>query len=194
KPRIVSRREDATGPAIVIATGGTGATESFSIAVRGRDVTLTGRDMRGTIYAIYQFSEEFLGVDPLYYWTDHAPARRARIEIPDGLDKAYPAPVFGYRGFFINDEDLLTGFAPAPVSEHTGISLAMWNRIYETTLRLKGNIVARGTWIFSDEPQIALAAKCGLIVTQHHAIPLGINVARWPENAPYTYGSHPEVL
>lgn len=194
KPRIVQRREDASGPAVVIATGGTGGAESFSIAARDGAVTLTGRDMRGAIYAIYQFSEEFLGVDPLYSWTDHVPARRARIDIPDGLNKDYPAPVFAYRGFFINDEDLLTGFAPAPASEHTGISLTMWNRIYETTLRLKGNIVAPGTWIFSDEPQIALAAKRGLIVTQHHAIPLGINVARWPEDAPYTYGSRPEVL
>ncbi|HEX6465550.1 MAG TPA: glycosyl hydrolase 115 family protein, partial [Vicinamibacterales bacterium] len=194
KPRIVSRREEANGPAIVIAAGGNGNAESFSISARGNVVTLSGKDMRGTLYAIYQFSEEFLGVDPQYYWTDHAPMRQARIEIPDGTDRNYPAPVFTYRGFFINDEDLLTGFAPAPASEHTGISLAMWNRIYETILRLKGNIVAPGTWIFSDEPQIALAAKRGLIVTQHHAIPLGINVARWPEDAPYTYGSHPEVL
>ncbi len=194
KPRVVARREEANASAIVIAAGGTGGAESFAIAARGRDVMLTGKDMRGTIYAIYQFSEEFLGVDPLYFWTDHVPARRARIEIPEGTNKQYPSPLFRYRGFFVNDEDLLTGFAPAPASEHTGISLAMWNRIYETTLRLKGNIVAPGTWIFSDEPQIALAATRGLIVTQHHAIPLGINVARWPEDAPYTYGSHPEVL
>ena len=194
RPRIVARRADATGPAIVISTGGGAGAESFTIAARDRDVLLTGKDVRGTIYAVYQFSEEFLGVDPLYYWTDHVPPPRARIDIPNGTDKAYPSPVFTYRGFFINDEDLLTGFAPAPASEHTGISLAMWSRIYETILRLKGNIVAPGTWIFSDEPQIALAAKRGLIVTQHHAIPLGINVARWPEDAPYTYSAHPEVL
>src|SRR5579859_7180139 len=124
KPRVVPRREDATGGAIVIATGGAGGAESFSIAARGRDVTLTGKDMRGTMYAIYQFSEEFLGVDPLYYWTDHVPAHRTRVEIPDGTKKDYPAPIFGYRGFFINDEDLLTGFAPGEERDHTGISLA----------------------------------------------------------------------
>src|ERR1051326_4672801 len=194
KPRIVARREDAGGPAIVIATGGTGGPESFSIGARGRDVTLTGRDMRGTMYAIYQFSQEFLGVDPLYYWTDNAPSRRARIDVADGLNRDYPQPVFSYRGFFVNDEDLLTGFAPGEEKDHTGISLAMWNKIYETTLRLKGNTVAPGTWIFSDEPQIAAAAERGLIVTQHHAIPLGMNVARWPEDAPYTYSAHPEIL
>src|SRR5207249_530633 len=70
----------------------------------------------------------------------------------------------------------------------------VWNKIYETILRLKGNIVAPGTWIFPDEPQIGLAGRRGLVVTQHHAIPLGVNVARWPENAPYSYSSHPEIL
>jgi hypothetical protein len=193
-PRIVQRREDLRNPAIVIGGGKAGAPESFSIAAADGAVRLTGADMRGTIYAVYQFSEDYLGVDPLYYWTDHVPPKKARIELPDALNKDFPAPVFAYRGFFVNDEDLLTGFAPGEATDHTGISLAMWNRIYETTLRLKGNIVAPGTWIFSDEPQIALAGARGLIVTQHHAIPLGVNVARWPEDAPYTYSAHPEIL
>ena len=34
----------------------------------------------------------------------------------------------------------------------------------------------------------------GLILNQHHAIPLGMNVARWPANVPYTYSQHPEIL
>jgi hypothetical protein len=212
KPRIVHRREDA-GPATVvigyrstllegIRTASSGSPESFSISVkqvrwgapRTRAVLLTGADTRGTIYAVYQFAEQYLGIDPLYYWTDQVPARKPRIEVPSSLSETFPAPVFKYRGFFINDEDLLTGWAPAGPDEHTGISLDIWNKIYETTLRLKGNIVAPGTWIFPDEPQIRLAGKRGLIVTQHHAIPLGVNVARWPENVPYSYSQHPEIL
>src|SRR2546429_5851498 len=43
-------------------------------------------------------------------------------------------------------------------------------------------------------PQIKLAGKRGLILTQHHAIPLGLNVARWPKDVPYSYTSHPEIL
>src|SRR6185312_13880465 len=39
-----------------------------------------------------------------------------------------------------------------------------------------------------------LAAKRGLIVTQHHAIPLGMNVARWPKDVPYNYTTNPEIL
>jgi hypothetical protein len=55
-------------------------------------------------------------------------------------------------------------------------------------------MVAPGTWIFPDDPQVKLAAKRGLIVTQHHAIPLGLNVARWPKDGPYNYTTNPEIL
>jgi hypothetical protein len=146
------------------------------------------------MYAVYEFSQEFLGVDPLYYWTDHEPVKKPSVEIPASLNKQFPAPVFKYRGFFINDEDLLTGWAPGEAKDKTGISLAAWDKIYETTLRLKGNIVAPGTWIFPDDPQVKLAATRGLIISQHHAIPLGLNVARWPENVDYNYTTHPEIL
>ncbi|MGC2582630.1 MAG: glycosyl hydrolase 115 family protein, partial [Acidobacteriaceae bacterium] len=149
--------------------------------------------MRGTIYAIYEFSQEFLGVDPLYYWTDHEPVRRARVVLPDGLEKVFPAPVFRYRGFFINDEDLLTGWAPG-TKDHTGISLAVWDKVVETILRLKGNMIVPGTWIFPNDPQVKAAGERGLIVTEHHAIPLGLNVARWPRDVPYNYTEHPEIL
>jgi hypothetical protein len=170
------------------------AAESFSIAADGQNtVVLSGADMRGTIYAIYQFSQQFLGVDPMYYWTDHEPAKRARIEVPANFRKSFPAPVFKYRGFFINDEDLLTGWAPG-AKDHTGISLAAWDKVDETILRLKGNMVVPGTWIFPDDPQIEAAVRRGLIVTQHHAIPLGVNVARWPKDVPYNYSTHPEIL
>lgn len=180
---------------------GVTAPESFSISVhRGNAenpddaVVLSGADTRGTIFAVYQFSQEYLGIDPLYYWTDQKPAHRASIQIPANLGHTFPAPVFAYRGFFINDEDLLTGWAPGEAKDKTGISLEVWDKIYETILRLKGNMVAPGTWIFPDEPQVKLAAQRGLIVTQHHAIPLGLNVARWPKDVPYNYTEHPEIL
>jgi hypothetical protein len=176
--------------------------ESFSISLGdfkgksrlGKALLLAGADMRGTIYAIYQFSEEYLRIDPLYYWTDHEPVRRTRIELPVSSSRQFPAPVFKFRGLFINDEDLLTGWAPGEAKDHAGISLEVWNKIFETILRLKGNMVAPGTWIFPDEPQIKLAGRRGLILTQHHAIPLGLNVARWPKDVPYSYTSHAEIL
>lgn len=211
--KIVHRPEDAAGTTIVIAVppnvpGGIHAPalttpESFSISTQTANwnaksstqvILLSGADMRGTIYAVYQFSEKYLGVDPLYYWTDNIPAQHDSIAIPAALNETYPSPVFTYRGFFINDEDLLTGWAPGEAKGKTGISLDVWNKIFETILRLKGNMVAPGTWIFPNEPQLQLAAKRGLIIAQHHAIPLGLNVARWPKDVPYNYTEHPEIL
>jgi hypothetical protein len=213
KPRIVHEQREAAPVTVLIGfrsdlvksiqPSGLDRPESFSISVGhpnwkggapAKVVLLTGADMRGTMFAVYQFSEEYLGVDPLYYWTDHKPAARAEIELPANLNKTFAPPVFKYRGLFINDEDLLTGWAPGAGTDATGISLEVWNKIYETILRLKGNIVAPGTWIFPDEPQVRLAGKRGLIITQHHAIPLGLNVARWPKDVPYSYSSNPEVL
>ncbi|MGH8296621.1 MAG: glycosyl hydrolase 115 family protein, partial [Steroidobacteraceae bacterium] len=175
--------------------------ESFSISVHRAEwnpaahaVVLTGPDLRGTLYAIYQFSQDYLGVDPMYYWTGEQPRKRSRIVLPDSLERLFPPPVFKYRGFFVNDEDLLTGWAPGEKTDHSGISLAVMNKIYETILRLKGNIVVPGTWIFPNDPEVRLAGERGLILTQHHAMPLGVNVARWPANVPYDYSTHPQIL
>src|SRR6201996_219013 len=133
RPQIVPA---SSGPAIEIAAPTGGATESFVIAARGNHVVLSGADMRGTIFAIYSFSQEYLGVDPMYYWNDHQPAKKAAVTLPAGLDKKYPSPLFTYRGFFINDEDQLTGWAPGEQSDHSGINHAVMDRIFETILRL----------------------------------------------------------
>ena len=74
-------------------------------------VVLTGSDVRRVTYAIYQFSQQFLGVDPLYWWTDHEPRRRTVVSVPDRFVET-SKPTFRYRGWFINDEDLLTGWRP----------------------------------------------------------------------------------
>ena len=55
-------------------------------------------------------------------------------------------------------------------------------------------MVVPGTWIFPTDPQVKLVGERGLIMTQHHAIPLGVNVARWPGDVPYNYTTHPEIL
>jgi hypothetical protein len=178
---------DAESSSIAIAQAAPGA------PANARRIVLAGPDMRGTIYAIYDFAEDYLGVDPMYFWTGKEPVKHDRIEIPGTLQRSYPAPVFKYRGFFLNDEDLLTGWAPGE-KDKAGISLEVWNKVYETILRLHGNMVVPGSWIFPDDPQVGLAGRRGLIVNQHHATPLGVNAARWPKDVPYNYTTHPEIL
>jgi hypothetical protein len=193
RPRIVAT-QPAGGTALVVGRE-KGAAESFSIHADGRVVHLDGADMRGTIYAIYELSQDYLGVDPLYYWTDRAPAKKAQVSLPAGLNRDFPAPLFKYRGFFINDEDMLTGWAPGDrLPEHSGIRLSVMDKIYETVLRLKGNMIVPGTWTFPTDPQMKPVGERGLILTQHHAIPVGMNVARWPQNVPYSMSAHPEIL
>ncbi|HEU0096402.1 MAG TPA: glycosyl hydrolase 115 family protein [Rhizomicrobium sp.] len=193
RPRIVTGNP-GNGAVVEIGAPGGGTEESFAIKLSGNRIVLSGADMRGTIFAIYQFSQDWLVVDPMYYWNDHAPARKASIVIPAGFSKIFPSPLFHYRGFFINDEDQLTGWAPGEHSDHSGISKPVMDKIFETILRLKGNMVVPGTWTFSSDPQMKWAGARGLILNQHHAIPVGMNVARWPAKVPYTYSQHPEIL
>lgn len=155
-------------------------------------IILTGSDVRGTIYAIYQFSQQFLGVDPLYWWTDHPPARRSRVSVPASYVETQ-APVWRYRGFFINDEDLLTGWRNG-IPDGADISLKTWNRIFEAILRLKGNMVIPGTWIFPYEQQVKLAVERGLVVTQHHANVVGLDTYQWPRDKPYSFETAPQLL
>jgi len=210
EPKIVANESDAGPVTIVVGDALSGAApdhasapESFSITTgeghssSGRSVKiirLDGSDMRGTIFAIYQFSQQHLGVDPMYYWTDHEPVRRATIHLSASLHETYAPPVFRYRGFFINDEDLLTGWAPGEAKDHTGISLAVWNKICETILRLKGNMVVAGTWPFANEPQDHVVQERGLLLNQHHAEPLGVNFSRWPHDVPYNFTADPQYI
>ncbi len=210
QPKIVPSLKDAGSTAILIAQNGnvpkethcviTSNLEAFAFSIakgplkHQQVICLTGADTRGTIYAIYQFSQSVLGVDPMYLWTDNEPAKKSSIPLPSDFAHTFPSPVFRYRGFFPNDEDLLTGWIPAPKGAHTGISLQVWDNIFETILRLKGNMIVPGTWIFPDDAQVEAASRRGLIINQHHAIPLGVNVARWPHDVPYNYSTHPEIL
>jgi Glycosyl hydrolase family 115 len=155
-------------------------------------VVLTGSDMRGAMYAIYQFSEQFLGVDPLYWWADHPPAHRASASVPDDFSLT-EGPGWHYRGWFLNDEDLFTGWTPG-IRDQTGIALSTWDHIFEAILRLKGDMVVPGTWIFPYEPQIRAAGERGLIVTQHHVNTLGLDTYRWPKDKPMSFLNDPQTL
>ncbi len=172
--------------------------ESFILRVQrddaGRSVLVaTGADMRGSIYAAYALSEEILRVDPWYYWVDKEPAARSKIEIPAGFNRQFGSPTFKYRGWFINDEDLLSGFAPDPLRENV-FSLEMFDRIYETILRLRGNMVVPSTFPFPDERCQELAARRGLILNMHHILVLGLNTYRWPNDVPFSYSKHSEIM
>ncbi len=172
--------------------------ESFLIRA-GRDpagrpaLVATGADVRGTIYAAYALSEELLGVDPWYYWVDKPPVFRGQIAVPADYRMSFGPPTFRYRGWFINDEDLLSGYAPDPMRENV-FALSTWDRIYETLLRLRGNMIVPGTFTFPDEKCQDLASRRGLVLNMHHILVVGLNTYRWPKGVPFSYSRHPEIM
>lgn len=172
--------------------------ESFVLRVQ-RDVVgrpalvAAGADMRGSIYAAYALSEEILGVDPWYYWVDKEPARQERIDLAAGFDKRFGPPTFKYRGWFINDEDLLCGFAPDPLRENN-FSLEMHDRICETLLRLRGNMIVPASFPYPDERCYELAGRRGLVLNMHHVCVVGLNTYRWPKDLPFSHDKHPEIM
>src|SRR5690625_1393544 len=156
-------------------------------------VAVSGGEWRGLCYALYAVSQHILGVDPFWFWIGQRLSQNREIRLEHPFVRENDSPVFRWRGWFCNDEDLLTGWAASLQKSH-GISLRVWDRIFETILRTGGNFVVPGTFLFPDEPQIKRAADRGLAIGQHHIEVLGLNTYQWPDELPYSYRTHPEIL
>jgi Glycosyl hydrolase family 115 len=65
-------------------------------------LVIAGSDPRGTIYGIYDVSEQ-IGVSPGYFWTDVPVKRNKDIYVLPNT-KVQGPPSVKYRGFFLNDE------------------------------------------------------------------------------------------
>lgn len=147
---------------------------------------IDGGGTRGIIYAVYAFSERVLGVDPFWFWTDQELVPRSEIGLEHGFAFRRSAPRFRWRGWFIDDEGLLAAWAPSRQSAH-GVSLDAWDAVFETLLRVGGNLVVPGAYVFPDEPQLALASARGLAIGQHDDAPLGLSRERWPGQFPISW-------
>lgn len=158
--------------------------EHYTIRTFGSEnenLLICGSDKRGTMWGIYEFSAKFLGIDPLYFWTDNQPKKREEliispITIMDG-PKTYK-----FRGWFINDEDLLTGwinrFTPEKGNYFYGNYPTVLEKILETALRLKQNMIIPCSHLDVDDPVqeniIRIITERGLYISQHHQEPVGV--------------------
>ncbi|WP_285008041.1 glycosyl hydrolase 115 family protein [Pedobacter faecalis] len=140
-------------------------------------VLLEGADTRGTIYAIYSFSEKVLGVPPLWYFCDWKPEVKREIKIKPDFQYQTGAPSVKYRAWFPNDQDLFQPWRRlSPENDE------LW---LETMLRLKLNTVE---W-FDNERDYAkpysisrttkLINDYGFTNTTHHHSPLNASFAGW---------------
>jgi hypothetical protein len=137
-------------------------------------IYLEGNDQRGTIYAIYTFSERVLGVPPLHFWCSWVPKKKDVIEIPAVLDVYFRSPQVRYRSLLPGDQDFFN-----PWKKRSAENQNVW---LETTLRLKLNTVETYSTI---EPGYRLTDyaylidKYGLVITAHHICALNTSFSTW---------------
>jgi len=163
--------EEGAGLRVVRAEGTDERPESFRLTFAERDgamvATLTGADDLGLIYGLLFLSERWLGVDPFWFWSDRPPAPCREIVVP-AVDFVSPSPRVRHRGWMVNDEVCLIGWSDSyPPPEST------WLPVFETLLRLGGNMVIPGTDLPRQGVHAKVAADMGLYVVHHHSEPLG---------------------
>ncbi len=136
-------------------------------------IYLDGADMRGSIYAVYTFSERFLGVPPLWRWASWVPKKTAAIAVPRDCNLFFKSPQVRYRAWFPNDTDMFT-----PWRKISWENDELW---LETMLRLKLNTVEIGNSIAFPGllPQAELFDKYGMVLTSHHFIALNSSFGSW---------------
>jgi len=160
-----------------------------------RVLVIAGADKRGTIFGAYDLIER-AGVSPWSWWAD------APIPVKD---QAYVAagrrvlkPAVKYRGIFLNDEDpALSGWAQ---QRFGGVNHEFYAKVFELTLRLKGNFLWPAMWgksIYDDDPLSApLADEYGVVLGTSHHEPLGRAHVEWERygQGPWDYGKNPDKL
>ncbi len=134
-------------------------------------IYLHGSDMRGAIYAIYSFSEQFLGVPPLWFFSSWVPQRKESLEIGRSYVYHRPAPQVRYRAWFPNDRDLYDPW--------TRLDPQNEERTFETMLRLKLNTLEAESstvdYPFLMTDYAHRVSRAGLVLTSTHHTPLNNN-------------------
>ena len=150
--------------------------ESFIIATipnsdkkTKNSLVIVGSDKRGTIYGIYELSEQ-LGVSPWYWWADVPAKKRASAYVKSGIYVS-GEPKVKYRGIFINDEE--PSFGGWSRNKFGGVNSKMYTHLFELLLRLKANYLWPAMWGKSfneDDPMNpVLADEYGIVMgTSHH--------------------------
>ncbi len=98
-------------------------------------VVLTGEDIQGTQYAIYDYSKTILGVDPLAYWTDKKPEAKSLEDIFTFNNTVILSPVVPLLVYFENDVDELLNLK-SPELEYDWDS---FTNMIDSLVRLKYN-------------------------------------------------------
>ena len=184
-----------------------GKSESFLITTMtnplpgiNQALVIAGSDKRGTIYGIYEISEQ-IGVSPWYWWADVPPQHHDELFIKAGTYLQGP-PAVKYRGIFINDEEPC--FGPWARGKFGGVNSKMYAHMFELLLRLRANYLWPAMWgkAFNEDDPLnpKVADEYGIVMGTSHHEPMIRAQAEWGKhkneygNGQWNYPTNEEGL
>jgi len=162
--------------------------EGYDIQTEGENLVIYASDMLGFVYGIYAISKKILGVLDFWFWNDQCFEKKSGIEIDSDFSlRSVPMKV-KYRGWFVNDEVLIADWN---IDQNR---TRPWEMVFEALLRCGGNMVIPGTDRNAHQYR-AVASAMGLMITHHHAEPLGATMfARAYTHLNASYKEYPELF
>lgn len=168
--------------------------EKFSIKKEKDNLVITGSDVRGTVYAIFEISDR-LGISPWKWWADVHPIKQEKLSLKLSGKNIITSPSVQYRGIFLNDEDwALQPWAAKTFEPETGdIGPKTYEKIFQLLIRLKANTIwpamhpsTKGFFTIAGNKE--MAQKYHIVIGSSHAEPmLRNNVDEWK---PKIYGDY----
>ena len=161
-----------------------GKREKFIITVVDNQLIIAGSDRRGTIYGIYELSQQ-MGVSPWYDWADVPVEHHDSIFVKRGT-YTDGEPAVRYRGIFLNDEaPCLTSWVKNTYGTGYG-DHRFYQRVFELVLRLRGNMMwpAMWGWAFyaDDSENEKTADEMGVVMSTSHHEPMARNHQEYARN------------
>ncbi|RZL13751.1 MAG: glycosyl hydrolase, partial [Hymenobacter sp.] len=162
-----------------------------------RALVIAGSDKRGTIYGIYDVSQQ-IGVSPWYWWADVPVKAQSTLRL-SAARHTLGEPKVKYRGIFINDEaPALSGWSK---EKFGGVNSKMYTHMFELILRLKGNYLWPAMWgnMFNVDDPLSpeLADMYGIVMGTSHHEPLTRAHEEWKafgHGTPWNYQTNDSTL
>lgn len=98
-------------------------------------ILLSGQDIQGTQYAVYDYSKNILDIDPLKYWTDKQSSIKSPTQLFSIVNQVIAPPVVPLLVYFENDTDELANLK-SPSLEYDWES---FTNMIDSLVRLKYN-------------------------------------------------------
>ena len=161
-----------------------GKREKFIITVVDKQLVIAGSDRRGTIYGIYELSQQ-MGVSPWYDWADVPVEHHDSIFVNRGT-YTDGEPAVRYRGIFLNDEaPCLTSWVKNTYGTGYG-DHRFYQRVFELVLRLRGNMMWPAMWgwaFYADDAENEKTAdEMGVVMSTSHHEPMARNHQEYARN------------